>query len=87
MHFSSSAEVSPSGLFIFLRINKVHRKITANKILYFRKIGLTVISRNVLDTCCAQLFKTCLFSLHAVCELGADSSQKRSHAGKCVEYK
>lgn len=75
MHLSTSAVVAPSGLFIFLRINKVHRKITANKILYFRKIGLTVISRNVLDTCCAQLFETCL-SLHAGCRLGSDSVRK-----------
>lgn len=46
----------------------------ANKILYFRKIGLTVISRNVLDTCCAQRFETSNLSLHAICELVSDSS-------------
>lgn len=59
----------------------------ANKILYFRKIGLTV-SRNVLDTWCAQLFETCNFGLHAICELVSDSSLKRSHAGNfiSVEY-
>lgn len=76
MHSSSSAVVAPSGLF-FLK-NKVHRKIIANKILYFRKICLTVISRNVLASCCAQLFETCNFSLYAIYELVLDSLEKKS---------
>lgn len=68
--FCSSRSIRP---FVFVT-NKVHRKIIANKILYFRKICLTVISRNVLASCRAQLFETCNISLYAIYELVLDSS-------------